>query len=95
MENMKGEENMEKIIYDNGACKLTEIFGDYRLYSVSTVDMDGIKERDLNHVYTFYSSGYARNERTGRTNRISYGEDFNLLAYVTEFYNNECKRLGV
>ena len=92
---MKGAERMEKIIFDNGACKLTEIFGDYRLYSVSTVDMDGIKERDLNHAYTFYSSGYARNERTGRMNRISYGDDFDLLAYVTEFYNNECKRLGV
>ena len=75
--------------------KTSKIFGTIRLYSVSTVDMDGIKERDLNHAYTFYSSGYARNERTGRTNRISYGEDFNLLAYVTEFYNNECKRLGV
>lgn len=38
---------MEKIIFDNGACKLTEIFGDYRLYSVSTVDMDGIDEIDI------------------------------------------------
>ena len=86
---------MEKIIFDHGACKLTEIHGDYYLYCVSTTDLDGIKERDLTHAYTFYSSGYARNERTGRLNRIDYENNFDVLAYATQFYNGVCERLGV
>lgn len=80
---------MENIIMQNEVCKLVEFLGNYQLYTMRTVNYDGIRERDLVHVMTFYDPGYVRDEISGRIRSISNVENINIKEYAVEAFERE------
>lgn len=80
---------MENIIAQFAGCKLTDLHGDYRLYTMSSRNYDGYYCRDIVHVMTFYGNGYIRNERTGAT----YKRAESAYELAMEAYFAECDRI--
>ena len=83
---------MENIIMQNENGKLVEFLGSYQLFAMRTMNYDGIRDRDIVHVMTFYNDGYARNESTGRTYNVSNAENFNAREYAIEAFVRETMR---
>ena len=83
---------MENIIMQCEYCKLTEFMGDYRLYAYRVRNYDGISAKELQHVKTFYASGYIRDEVLGRTYSRAGNAEYNAYETAVEAYFAECDR---
>lgn len=83
---------MENNIMQCNYCKLTEFMGSFRLYAYRVRNYDGIPSRDYQHVMTFYTSGYIRNEITGTMYDKTRCDDYNAYEEAVKAYFAECDR---